>query len=95
MIWEINLLLGRFRNPKFDIDFNGMQPVWSYSASKGERIPFVVRLYLHFLTSIWPVIGTLTRTTSPGESGPGSNGHGGILHTPQISRTETSQPVAV
>ena len=33
--------------------------------------------------SIWLFDGTLTGTTTPGQSGPGSNGHEGVLHIPQ------------
>ena len=39
--------------------------------------------------SIWPIDGTLTGTTTPGQSGTGSNGNKRVLHSPQSSRTET------
>ena len=38
---------------------------------------------------------TLTGTTTPGQSGPGSNGHELELHTPQISKTVASPSDAV
>ena len=37
--------------------------------------------------SSWPIDGTLTSTTTPGHSKPGSNGNEGVLHIPQSSRT--------
>ena len=41
--------------------------------------------------SIWSIDRTLTSTTIPGQSGPGSNGNEGIHHTPQITKTGSSQ----
>ena len=41
-------------------------------------------------SSIWPIDETLT-----GQSGPGSNGHEGVLHIPQSSRTGASPSDAV
>ena len=35
--------------------------------------------------SIWPIDGTLMSTTTPGYSGPGSNGNGGVFHILQSS----------
>ena len=37
---------------------------------------------------IWLIDETLTDTVTPGQSEPGNNGNGGVLDTPQISRTE-------
>ena len=37
----------------------------------------------------------LTDTTTLGQGGPGSNGNEGVLHSPQISRTEVSPSDAV
>ena len=39
---------------------------------------------------IQPIDGTLTDTTTPGQSGPWSNGDEGVLHIPQTSTTGTS-----
>ena len=39
--------------------------------------------------------GTLTGTTIPCQSGPGSNGNEGILHTPQTSKTRALPSDAV
>ena len=36
--------------------------------------------------------GTLISTITPGQSGPGSNGKKGLLHTSQMSVTVASQP---
>ena len=41
-------------------------------------------------SSILPIYETLTGTTTPGQSGPGSNGNEGILSIPQSSNTEAS-----
>ena len=41
-------------------------------------------------SSIWPIAGTLTGTTTLGQSGSGSNGTKGVFHIPQSSRTGTS-----
>ena len=35
--------------------------------------------------TIWPIDGTLTSTTNPGQSGPGSNGNEGVFYIPQSS----------
>ena len=35
-------------------------------------------------------MGTLSGTTTPGQSGPGSNGNEGVVHIPQSSRTGAS-----
>ena len=37
------------------------------------------------VSSIWPVDRTLSRATSPGQSGPGNNGNEGVLRIPQSS----------
>ena len=37
--------------------------------------------------SVWPFAGTLTGTHMPCQSGPGSNGNKGVLHTSKISIT--------
>ena len=39
---------------------------------------------------ISPIGGTLTDTTTPGQSRPGSNGKEEVLHIPQSSRTRAS-----
>ena len=39
-------------------------------------------------SSIWPIDGTLTGTSSPNQSGPESNSHEGVLHILQILRVE-------
>ena len=39
---------------------------------------------------IWHINGTLTATTTLGQSGPGSNGNKGILHISQSFRTEAA-----
>ena len=45
--------------------------------------------------SIWPTDETLTSTTTPGQSGHGSNGNErGDPHTPQSLRTGASSPDA-
>ena len=42
-------------------------------------------------TSIWPINRTLSGTTIPGQSEPGSDGNKGVLHIPQsYSITEDS-----
>ena len=42
-------------------------------------------------SSIWPINRTLSGVTTPGQSGPGSDGNKGVLRIPQSSRfTETS-----
>ena len=47
-------------------------------------------LFINSCFSIQPIDGTLTGTTTPGQSGPGSNGDEGVLHIPQTSKTGTS-----
>ena len=41
-------------------------------------------------SSIWPMGKTLSGATTPGLSGPGSNGNERVLHIPQSSRTGAS-----
>ena len=41
-------------------------------------------------SSIWAIDGTLTDTTTSGQSGPGSNGNEGVLYIPQRTKTEPS-----
>ena len=40
--------------------------------------------------SFWPIDGTLTNTTTPGQNRPGSNDVHGMLHIPQSSKTGAS-----
>ena len=47
-------------------------------------------LFINSCFSIQPIDGTLTGTTTPGQSVPGSNGDEGVLNIPQTSRTGTS-----
>ena len=44
---------------------------------------------------IWPIDGTLTCATTPGQSGPESNGNEGILHITQSFRSRASISNAV
>ena len=44
----------------------------------------------NFCSDLFDIDGTLTDTTTPGQSGPGSNSKEVILHTPQTSRTGAS-----
>ena len=46
-------------------------------------------------SSIWPIDGILTDITTPGQSGPGSNGNEELLHSLQSSRTGVSPSAAV
>ena len=39
---------------------------------------------------IWPMDMTLAGTPTAGQNEPGSNGNGGIVHTPKISRMQHS-----
>ena len=41
--------------------------------------------------ALWPIDETLTVTAILGLGGAGSNDNEGVIHTPQISRTEISQ----
>ena len=45
---------------------------------------------LHRVCSIWPIDKTLSGATTPGQSGPGSNGIKRVLHIPQISKARAS-----
>ena len=64
--------------------------IYSYIVSK---IPIEFEQFLNKF--IWPIDGTLTGITTSGQSGAESNGHKEVLHSPQISRTETLQINAV
>ena len=46
-------------------------------------------------SSIWTIDGTQTGTTTLGQSGLGSNGYEGVIHTPQSSRTGVSPSLTV
>ena len=41
-------------------------------------------------SSIWPIDMTLSKATTPGQSGPGSNGNERVLHILQSSKTGVS-----
>ena len=43
-------------------------------------------------SSIWPIDRTLSGATTPGLSGPGSDGNEGVLHIPQASRIIGTSP---
>ena len=43
-------------------------------------------------SSIWPIDRTLSGATTPGQSGPGSNGNEGVLHIPQCSSITGASP---
>ena len=43
-------------------------------------------------SSIWPIDRTLSSTTSPGQSGPGSEDNEGVFHVPQSSRIIGASP---
>ena len=45
---------------------------------------------LRTVCSIWPIERTLSGATTPGQSGPGSNGNKGVLHITQISKARAS-----
>ena len=47
-----------------------------------------VILFAH--CSIWPIDRNLSGATTPGQSGPGSNGNEGVLHIPQSSKARAS-----
>ena len=49
-----------------------------------------IQIRIIFKQINWPVNGTITDTTTPSQSGPGSNGNKEDLHTLQISRTGAS-----
>ena len=42
--------------------------------------------------SIWPIDSSPTDSTTPGQSGPGSNGNKGVLCIPQSSRITGASP---
>ena len=39
---------------------------------------------------IWPKARTWSSATTPGKSGPGSDGNEGVLHIPRISKGDAS-----
>ena len=41
-------------------------------------------------SSMWPIDRTWSGATTPGQSGPGSNGNEEVLHIPQSSKTRAS-----
>ena len=43
-------------------------------------------------SSIWPIDRTLSGATTPGQSGPGSDGNEGLLHIPQSSSITGTSP---
>ena len=46
----------------------------------------------HSLVLFNPYIGPLSGATTPGQSGPGSNGNKGVLHIPQSSSITGTSP---
>ena len=72
---------------------------WMVSNLENDYILLIILLWTQlngfkhikwFNNSIWPMNGTTTGTTTPSQSGPGSNDYGKVLHTPQRSWTEAS-----
>ena len=53
-----------------------------------QNLPSVICLYIVYY--IWPIDRTLSGAISPRQSGPGSNGNGGLLHILHISKARTS-----
>ena len=43
-----------------------------------------------YLRTVWPIDKTLSGATTPGQSRPGNNGNGGVLHILQISKAGAS-----
>ena len=50
----------------------------------------ISHLFEHIICFIWPIDRTLSGTTTPSQSGPGSNGNEGVLHVLQISKAGAS-----
>ena len=81
---------------KWDNPGKGIAPSpipWCSSYWKGSpkvTLNYSRQLYftynLHTGCSIWSIDSTLSGVTTPGQSGPGSNGNEGVLHIPQISK---------
>ena len=46
-------------------------------------------------SNVWPIDRTLSGTTTPGQSGPGSNGNKGVLCIPQSSCITGASPVDI
>ena len=47
---------------------------------------------VHNFSSIWLIDRTLSGATTPGQSGPGSDGNEGVLHIPQSSSITEASP---
>ena len=56
---------------------------------------FQIFLSNNFQTSIWPINGIFTHTTTPGQCESERNGNEEVLHTPQSSKTGASFPDAI
>ena len=56
------------------------------------NINHLFALSLNVKSSIWPIDRTLSGATSPGQSGPGSNGNEGVLCIPQSSSITRTSP---
>ena len=54
-----------------------------------QIILFSVNIQLSF---IWPIDRTLSGATTPGQSGPGSDGNEGVLRIPQSSSITEASP---
>ena len=55
-------------------------------------IKYSYRIQIILNRSIWPIDGSLTGTTTPGQNEPRSNGNEVVFHIPQSSRTGASPP---
>ena len=56
---------------------------------KSQTIQFSISTQF---SSIWPIDRTLSNATTTGQSGPGSDGHEGVLHIPQSSSITGALP---
>ena len=59
-----------------------------------KTVPFQIIQFsiITQFSSIWPIDRTLSGATTPGQSGPGSDGNEGVLHIPHSSRLTGAPP---
>ena len=63
--------------------------------TQSHDIKYCCLILITFKQIYRPIHGTLSGTTTPGQSGPGSNGNEEVFYTSQISRTRTLPPDSV
>ena len=92
LAWVHSLIVKNISISSYSAQLNSSNSNNSVSMSKTVSFQTIqFRISTQF-SSIWPIDRTLSSATTPGQSGPGSNGNEGVLRIPQISSITGTSP---